>query len=242
MQRAPLIGFFLGALTALPFACKHSPLTGDDPTLPDNPGTNSGYGQPCNPDSVYFQTQVLPLLVANCARSGCHDNISRAKGIVLTDYPQVMSTGKVKAGKPADSKLYTVIVDTRPDKRMPPPPSAPLTVEQQNLIRKWIEQGALSNSCDVNVGHCDTSAIVTYSNFVEPLMSTYCTGCHGQYSPQGGVSLFTYAEVKAIAQSGRLYGSITHQPGYSPMPKGTNALPSCSVQKIKRWINAGMPQ
>ncbi len=108
MQRAPLTGFFLGALTALPFACKHSPLTGDDPTLPDNPGTNSGYGQPCNPDSVYFQTQVLPLLVANCARSGCHDNISRAKGIVLTDYPQVMSTGKVKAGKPADSKLYTL--------------------------------------------------------------------------------------------------------------------------------------
>jgi len=51
---------------------------------------------------------VLPLLVANCARSGCHDNISRAKGIVLTDYPQVMSTGKVKAGKPADSKLYTL--------------------------------------------------------------------------------------------------------------------------------------
>ncbi len=221
-------------------ACKHSPLTGEEPTDPNNPNTPTT-GVPCSPDSVYFETQVLPMLISNCARSGCHDATTRAEGIVLTDYQQIMTTGKVKPGNPADSKIYKTIIDTRPDKRMPPPPSAPLTAEQQALLRKWIEQGARNNTCDANAGLCDTTT-VTYSGFVQPLMDTYCKGCHSGPSPQGGLSLSTYAEVKASAQSGRLYGSIAHLPGYSPMPKGGAALPSCSVNKVRRWINLGMPQ
>ncbi len=220
-------------------ACRHSPLTGEEPNLTDNPNTGNGSGLPCSADSVYFQTQVLPLLVSNCARSGCHDDITRADGVVMTNYSAVMSTGKVKPGNPDDSKLYKVIVDTRPDKRMPPVPAAPLSSDQQDLLRKWIAQGAKNNTCDG--GPCDTAA-VTYSGFVQPLIDTYCKGCHSGPVPQGGLSLTTYAEVRASAQSGRLYGSVAREPGYSPMPKGGNPLPSCSVLKIRRWIDLGMPQ
>ncbi len=221
-------------------ACKHSPLTGEIPTDPNNPDTGSGQ-QPCSPDTAYFQTQVLPLLVASCARSGCHDAITRADGVVMTDYQQIISTTKVKAGNPADSKLYKVIVDTRPDERMPPPPASPLSADQITLIRKWIEQGAKNNTCDANAGACDTTT-VTYSGFVQPLMDSYCKGCHSGTASQGGIALTTYAETRAVAQTGRLYGSIAHLTGYSPMPKGSAALPDCSINKIKRWINMGMPQ
>lgn len=221
-------------------ACKHSPLTGEIPTDPNNPGTGPGQ-QPCSPDTVYFQTQVLPLLMANCARAGCHDATTRADGVVMTDYQQIVSSAEVKASKPADSKLYKVITETRPDKRMPPPPASPLSADQITLIRKWIEQGAKNNTCDANAGTCDTTT-VTYTAFVQPLMDSYCKGCHSGTAPQGGISLASYAEAKAVAQTGRLYGSIAHLPGYSPMPKGSAALPACSVSKIKRWINLGMPQ
>lgn len=242
MKRSVVLLTLLGSLISWleHSSCKHSPITGAPFTDPVDT-SSTGSGQPCRPDSVYFQTQVLPLLISNCARAGCHDATTRAEGIVMTDYAQVISTGKVKAGNPADSKLYKVIVETRPDKRMPPPPSAPMSPEQAALIRKWIEQGARNNTCDVNAGLCDTTT-VTYSGFMQPLIEAYCKGCHSGASPQGGLSLATYAEVKAIAQSGRLYGSVTHQPGYSPMPKGGAALPACSVSKIKRWINLGMPQ
>lgn len=30
----------------------------------------------CDPDSVYFNRDVLPLIISSCATSGCHDEIT----------------------------------------------------------------------------------------------------------------------------------------------------------------------
>jgi len=223
-------------------SCKHDPLIPPDPVIPQNPiDTGIFSGWPCSPDTIYFQNQVLPLLVSKCAQPACHDVASHEEGIVLVDYQRVMSTGKIKPGKPFDSDLYEAIMESDPDDRMPRPPSPALTADEKNLIKTWIEQGAKNTACNENYGSCDTQG-VTYSNEVAPLLASRCTGCHSGATPQGNLRLTTYDEVKAAAQSGKLYGSVAQLPGYAPMPKGGSALSPCFVSKIKAWIDNGMPQ
>ncbi len=227
-------------------SCRHElvlPLTTDPTdTIPPPPvDTADLSGIPCDPDTVYFQNQVLPLLISQCSKSGCHDVQSHKEGVVLVDYQRVMNTGEVKPFKPSNSELYKVLFKTDPEERMPPAPDNPLTAEQKDLIKRWIEQGALNNACNESYGACDTTGI-TYTNFIGPLMANQCTGCHGGSNPQGGLKLSTYAEAKASALSGKLYGSVAHLSGYSAMPKGGAALTSCFVNKVKAWINNGTPQ
>lgn len=232
-----------GFISVLLFpSCKHDPLIPPNPVVPVNPIDSSDFsGWPCGPDTIYFQNQVLPLLISKCTQSGCHDVASHKEGVVLVDYQRVMSTGKVKAFNPGNSKLYKVIVDTDPGDRMPEPPYSPLTADEIKLIRTWIEQGAQNTACNENYGSCDTQN-VTYANSIAPLLSSRCTGCHSSTNPQGNLKLTTYDEVKASAQSGALYGAVAQLPGYSAMPKGGTALSPCFVSKIKAWVDAGMPQ
>lgn len=90
-------------------------------------------------------------------------------------------------------------------------------------------------------GACDTKN-VSYSITVNGLLSAYgCFGCHSGPSPEGNVNLQGYANVKAVASSGRLYGAISHAPGFQPMPQGGNKMSSCDLNKIKAWIDAGAP-
>ncbi|MBU6340272.1 MAG: hypothetical protein KGS48_02150, partial [Bacteroidetes bacterium] len=181
-----------------------------------------------------------PLIKSQCAQAGCHDAISHKEGVYMVDYNHIMQF--VKAFQPANSKLIKVITTTQQDDRMPPAPASPLSTTQIDLIKKWINQGALNNGCNENYGNCDTLNI-TYANTVQKIMNDHCNGCHYKNSTVGGGFDFTtYANVKSSAQSGDLYGSIAYLPGYNKMPKGGSALSTCVQQKILAWIHAGMPQ
>ena len=88
-------------------------------------------------------------------------------------------------------------------------------------------------------GLCDTVGIVSYSQKVVPILQTACYGCHTVSNPSGGIAMATYATDKAIAVNGKLYGSINHAVGFSPMPKGAAKFNSCQLATIKKWIDAG---
>ncbi len=107
-------------------------------------------GAPCHPDTVYFRKDILPLLRSSCAKAGCHDAASAADDVVLTSFSTVMQTAEVRPGNPDNSKLYKVLIETNPSKRMPPPPLAALTPQQIEAIRKWILQGAKDIICNEN--------------------------------------------------------------------------------------------
>ena len=87
---------------------------------------------------------------------------------------------------------------------------------------------------------CNTTN-VTYSATVEPILSQSCVGCHLSDSPSGNVILDSYEAVKIHADNGKLYGSINHNSGFSPMPKDGNKLSDCQISQIKAWIEAGSP-
>ncbi len=225
-------------------SCKHSPLAPTDDVIIDDttdlPNDTTSMGMPCDPNKVYFELQILPLLRSNCAKSGCHDDASHQDGVVLTSFEKVMTTGEVRPFDLNDSEIYEVITENDPDKRMPPPPDNPLSAQQINLIAQWIQQGAQNLSCDPNAGSCNTDNISFVAD-VKPVIDNSCRGCHSGSAPQGGIALTDYNSIKTVALNGNLYGAMSHQPGFAAMPFGGARLPQCTIDKVKAWIDAGAP-
>lgn len=86
------------ALALFP-SCKHDSMFNVEPDPTDTTGTGGnggggtgGNGVVCNPDSVYFSNQILPILISNCTQSGCHNDQDREEGIILTSYQKLVST------------------------------------------------------------------------------------------------------------------------------------------------------
>lgn len=241
----------LGIWLSFP-SCKHGPLMEDpDPnpidttvnpidTVPVDTTTvdTTMMGVPCDPNVVYFDLDVLPILQSNCAFSGCHDAASAEDGVVLESYETVMQTADVEAFNLNDSEIYEVLVDNDLDERMPPEPTPALSSEQINIIATWILQGAEDLECDPNTAGCETEN-VSFSSFVAPLLQSHCAGCHSGGSPSGGVDLTTHSNVAVYADNGKLYGAIAHEPGFESMPQGADQLDECTIDKIKSWIDAG---
>lgn len=94
----------------------------------------------------------------------------------------------------------------------------------------------------VNNGPCtDSIGTVSYSQKVVPVFQQFCYSCHTGGFPSGGITMGTYITDKAIGTNGKLFGSINHTAGFSPMPKGMTKINTCQVATIKKWIDAGMP-
>jgi len=90
-------------------------------------------------------------------------------------------------------------------------------------------------------GTCDTTN-VNYSGTVTAILNSYgCVTCHSGGAPSGGVNLSHYNGVRGKVTDNRLMGAITHSPGFSPMPQGSNKMSACDINKIKAWIDAGAP-
>jgi uncharacterized membrane protein len=141
-------------------SCRH-----EIPIIPPDSTTASGDSSTsCDPNKIYFQQQVLPILVSNCAKSGCHDNASHKEGIILTSYNSTMSTGGVRPGFPNNSKLYKVIQEGE----MPPAGNTKLTQAQKTLIYNWILQGAENLVCQ---NACGDTINITYTLSVKPIIT-----------------------------------------------------------------------
>lgn len=243
MKRTNLLS--IGIILLSFIACVHEPIPPDGGTGGGNDTTGNGGGdttgnggenpQPCDPDSVYFENDILPLLISNCAMSGCHDAQSAEDGVILTNWQTVTQTADVRPGDPTGSDLYEVLVEDDSDKIMPPPPESPLSQQQINLIYTWIAQGARNNSC----GDCDTSN-VTYSQTIRPLINQWCVGCHGGSFPSDGIDLTTYTALYNVAVSGQLIGTTHSQPGYPTMPQGSQ-LSDCEKEQLLIWVQDGAP-
>lgn len=74
-----------------------------------------------------------------------------------------------------------------------------------------------------------------------PVLEQKCYGCHAGSSPSGNIAMGNYASDKTIGLNGKLYGSINHASGYSPMPDGEAKMDACTIAIIKKWIAAGCP-
>jgi hypothetical protein len=207
---------------------------GSDST--NNSGNDTSHYIPkhvCSPDSVYFTNDIFPLIISNCTDSvhGCHSAGFHEDGGPLVTYAQIKKN--VSTTNPTKSKLYTVL-KANGEEKMPRAPFSALTSAQMDMILKWIQQGALNNSCD---GNCDTTN-VTFAATVYPVIKAACTGCHSGSDPSGKIALSTYVDIKLQVTTGKLLGAITRADGYVAMPP-TATLSDCDLTAIKIWIRNG---
>jgi len=112
---------------------------GDAPELVAKKGGDNPAAGP-----VDFSKDVLPILSENCIR--CHGG-EKVKGKLNFKTKAGMMAGgasgkAIEPGTPDKSLLYTTLIDTDPESKMPPPKEKQLTKEQVATIHKWIKEGA----------------------------------------------------------------------------------------------------
>lgn len=92
-----------------------------------------------------FAKEVAPVLAKLCLR--CHGG-EKVKGkLNLKTREGFLKGGEggkcVTPGKPAESSAYTLMIETDPETKMPPPKEKPQpTPAEIELIKRWIESGA----------------------------------------------------------------------------------------------------
>jgi hypothetical protein len=81
----------------------------------------------CVPEEISWQEDILPIMQASCATTGCHDGISRRD---WTDYDEVKEYATSIKSKTVDRSM---------------PFDGPLPQEQIDMIACWVDGGALNN-------------------------------------------------------------------------------------------------
>ena len=105
--------------------------------------------------SPSFSTDIQPLFNARCATSSCHTTVTQQAGMSLESgaaYAEIVGVQsttrparrRVDPGNPGNSMVYLAVTPTPPIVRMPLG-RTPLTANQIENIRRWIEQGAPNN-------------------------------------------------------------------------------------------------
>lgn len=233
------IGTAIAVAAIMAIACQHKANTPAPANTANNNnnGNNNNGGNNTVDTGICFSRDILPIFIANCTQSGCHNATDKAEGYVFTSYETITARGFVK-GNASETKLYKAIIDNDPNDRMPQAPSAPLTNAQITLIARWINEGA-NNKTDCGTA-CDSNNF-TFSAAIKPMMDTYCKGCHSSTSASGGVVLDTYDGIKKATLNGRLLQAIRQEAGVSAMPSGGAKLSTCQIVQMQKWAGAGAP-
>jgi hypothetical protein len=96
----------------------------------------------CGAAGVDLENDIKPLLRERCV--SCHGPVQQEGALRLDAGVLILQGGSqrvVEAGRSADSELIRRVQSQEDGDRMPPT-GAPLTAEQIDLLRRWIDEGA----------------------------------------------------------------------------------------------------
>ena len=178
-------------------------------------------------NTVTYEADVKAIVQANCI--SCHSPGGGTQPY-LDDYQ------KLAAYSP--ERLVAALA---PNALKPMPPSSPLSQADIDKITNWVK-GCRPYG---NVIHtvCDTSAAMSFSTDIVPILSANCTnGCHDNVGL--GHALLTATDLQN--DTFLLFNNNTYL-GYSlidtvpskRMPLGRPRLSDCQIAKIRRWVTEG---
>jgi hypothetical protein len=133
-----------------------------------NGGSTLGVQEIINPSPgtpVGFATDVQPIFTNNCTFFGCHNSTDRAQGLVLqagSSYTSLLGAGGLGRTETENPSLTLLLVDPShsassyiilklegtapaPSNTQMPLNLAPLSSPTIQVIKDWIDQGALNN-------------------------------------------------------------------------------------------------
>jgi formylglycine-generating enzyme required for sulfatase activity len=150
--------------------------------------------------TVDFRVSVKPILEATCL--SCHGP-EKPKGDLRLDTRAGALEGGEKGpalvpGKPLASPLYTTTVLPPDHADIMPPKGDPLTKEQTDLLRRWIEQGAVWPD-DVVL---TKARRIEFVKDVQPILELNCAACHREGYVKGGLRLDVASEAAKGGDSG----------------------------------------
>ena len=97
--------------------------------------------------TVSYTKDIQPLFLKRCVL--CHGENKAEHNLRLDSYEAVMQGDKEGAvivpGKSSESRLYLVVAGKR-EPKMPPDPLPPLTPQELELLRRWIDEGAKNDA------------------------------------------------------------------------------------------------
>jgi hypothetical protein len=178
--------------------------------------------------SVYYTTDIAPLLQTKCAQ--CHAGKYATYALTKANYSSIYST--VSSNK------------------MPKSPVSKLTTAEKQLLQGWASGGYLesqvpnnnnnntnpsNNNSNNNSNNSSTTTVVSYVGTIKPMMQVkQCESCHTNTLPK----LTTYADVSAAAD--KIYAEMAS----GGMPKNYPALKASAadLQNFKYWITTGRPE
>ena len=104
--------------------------------------------QEATPDPPSFHHDVRPILQAHCM--GCHQPAKAALDLDLTSHSATLLGSEagevVVAGDPGDSLLLEVVRSIDGEAPEMPPGDSPLSDAEVDVLRRWIEAGALDDT------------------------------------------------------------------------------------------------
>jgi len=108
------------------------------------------------------------------------------------------------------------------------------------LVVSFVSSCTYNSIEDLDPSRCDTTG-VTYSGYVEPLISESCAyaGCHLGNFAAAQLDLSEYDQVKSVVDNGKLQDRINRAAGDPLLMPSTGKLAPCQITKIEAWIEAG---
>lgn len=225
---------------------------------------------PAPGEAIDFKQHVMPIMEERCF--SCHNapydkngrTIHPKAGLRLDTYEWIMKGNLdntvVEAGNVVDSYLHEVVTLDEDDDMFMPPKGGPLSAEQIDVIKRWIEEGAKESAGgSAGVASTDMNKGVSFHDHIFPLFEERCLDCHSEpyvkngrtIHPKAGLRLDTYESIikgnldgtiieKGNADESTLYAVITldsDDPEIMP-PKG-EPLTEDEISMIKQWITEG---
>jgi hypothetical protein len=199
-----------------------------------------------NVPAVCFTGDVLPVIVNNCAISGCHNGSGRESRMNLSNYAEI--SNEVVPGNPDGSRLYQAIISKWGNLM---PPNKPLSLSDRTKIRVWIEQGAPYTVCTDTTGTGGGGGTVVkhacFARDILPVLLSKCasTGCHDAISHAGGHVYTSYTTTMTTVSPGNpagshLYQTILNNGGEDRMPPSNRTqLTTAEIDSIGKWIRYG---